>query len=603
MDIIHVLPDSVADQIAAGEVVQRPCSCLKELVENALDAGAKHITIDVKADGRDFLQVIDDGCGMSVRDARACFTKHATSKIACAKDLFALHTMGFRGEALASICAVAHVEMSTRRAEDELGTYIEVSNSLVTKQEPCQCAVGTVIRIKDLFYNIPVRRTFLRSPQYETDKMLEAFYRMVLTHEDIHFTYVLNGNTYLDYRPSTEVQRIENVFGGGKTPPFMENFIPFETTLGDVHIHGYVEQPDKALGKTSRQFFFVNGRFMIHQHFRKTIIGIYENLLRASVTPSYFIYFTVPPETIDVNIHPTKTEIKFNNENDIEELLTATIKKSLGQFSLTTTIDYSDPEIPLTSTTPTTTPADKVLHPYASYSPERVFNPFKNVRDQIRTSSPVEYPLPLIDFTPDEDTPDTITFNEGTSTLPVDIENLLYHDGYIYIPMSEGILIISQRRAHITVLYHQLLGQLLETPIKPQQLLFPITLHLTADETLRLQEIAPELTDVGFIIVPEKDTLMVRAIPSALNEAQAQELLRDMLEYFKERPFDVTTNRQQIASLLASKVVNVKAPLMSSEECKELVRLLFSIEDNRYAPDGKKVMLFLSDKEIDHKFI
>ena len=370
-DIIHLLPDNVANQIAAGEVIQRPASCLKELVENSLDAGATHIRILVRDGGRTLLQVIDDGKGMSPTDARMAFERHATSKIQQASDLFQLRTMGFRGEALASICAVAHVEVTTRRPEDEMGTRLEIAGSDVMAQELVQCPLGTNIRVKNLFYNVPARRRFLKTDQTEMRNIQTEYNRIALVYPGVQFTLVNNDEIISELPISSMKQRIENVFGH-TSKPFTSQLVDVSANTELVNIYGFVGKPEMAT-KNSHQYFFVNGRFMRHPYFHKAILTAYSGLLAADTVPSYFIYFDIQPDAIDVNIHPTKTEIKFADEQAIFQILLAAVRESLGKFNIMPSLDFISEtriEMPQTSPKPTT-----IAMPRLQVDPS--YNPFK----------------------------------------------------------------------------------------------------------------------------------------------------------------------------------------------------------------------------------
>ena len=385
MDIIHLLPDSVANQIAAGEVIQRPASCLKELVENSLDAGASRIQVVVRDAGRTLLQVVDNGKGMSETDVRMAFERHATSKIREAADLFALRTMGFRGEALASICAVAQVEVSTRRAEDEMGTRLEIAGSEVLYQEPCQCPEGTNIRVKNLFYNVPVRRKFLKTDQTELRNLLTDFYRIVLVYPQVQFTFVHNDEILSELPSGTEKQRIESVFGKGTGRQYTSNLVEIRTDTDLVSIHGFVAKPE-ATGKNAQQYFFVNGRYMRHPYFQKAVMTAYSGMLPGEYQPSFFIYFDINPQSIDVNIHHTKTEIKFADEQAIFQILLASVREALGKFSLAPTIDFNREgaiDMPLPDGSRPTSAPQRLIDP--NYNPFRVD---KGLRNQPYSSNP-----------------------------------------------------------------------------------------------------------------------------------------------------------------------------------------------------------------------
>ena len=370
-DIIHLLPDSVANQIAAGEVIQRPASVIKELVENAIDAGATDIKILVKSAGRTSIQIIDNGKGMSETDARLAFERHSTSKISCADDLFSLHTKGFRGEALASIAAVAHVELRTRRSEDEIGTLIDISASEVERQEPCATPVGTSFMIKDLFYNVPARRRFLKSDEAELRNILQELYRIALIHHDIHFSLYHNDDLIHDLSESGFKQRITAIFSK-KNRNINQQLIKVEANTGLVNINGYVGNPQSAT-KRSLQYFFVNNRYMNHPYFRKAITQAFERMLPGDVATPFFIHLEVEPSTIDVNIHPTKTEIKFENEREIWSILNICVKEALGKFNITSSIDFdTEGKIDLPINTSPTLPNEM---PKVAVNPN--YNPFE----------------------------------------------------------------------------------------------------------------------------------------------------------------------------------------------------------------------------------
>ena len=339
MDIIHLLPDNVANQIAAGEVIQRPSSCLKELAENALDAKADKIQVIVQDAGRTLLQVIDNGVGMSETDVRMAFERHATSKISKASDLFSLKTMGFRGEALASICAIAQVEVTTRREQDQLGTRLEIDGSKVQEQESVQCPVGTNIKVKNLFYNVPVRRKFLKSDQTEFRNILNEFYRIALVYPKVAFVLVHNDELILELNAGTEKQRIEAIFGKSSRNAYTANFVEIAADTEIVSIRGFIGKPEFA-SKNHQQYFFVNGRYTRHPYFHKAVLNAYSGMLQQDTNPSYFIYFEVNPDTIDVNIHPTKTEIKFADDQLVFQILLATVRESLGKFNIAPSLDF-----------------------------------------------------------------------------------------------------------------------------------------------------------------------------------------------------------------------------------------------------------------------
>ena len=468
MDIIHLLPDSVANQIAAGEVIQRPASCLKELVENSLDAGATRIQVIVRDAGRTLLQVIDDGIGMSEMDARLAFERHATSKIREAQDLFSLRTMGFRGEALASICAVAQVEMTTRRAEDETGTLLEIHGSDVIRQEPCVCPVGTNIKVSNLFFNVPVRRKFLKTDQTELRNLLTEFYHIVLVYPKVNFTFVHNDEILLELPAGTEKQRIEAVFGNPKRNVYTSAFVEVNTETEVVSIRGFVVKPENATRK-AEQYFFVNGRYMRHPYFLKAVQTAYSGMLAADYQPSFFIYFDINPEAIDVNIHPTKTEIKFADEQTIFQILMASVREALGKFAMPTTLDFDAPniDIPLPANQPVSTPqvvVDPAYNPFHSRGVIYPDKPQKNWESLYEGLQNTDYKV------------QTDLSSEETLLRAEDIESCAlwqYGGKYILVPTANGIVLINQHRAHAAILRAQFIEQLTLTQGAMQQLLSP----------------------------------------------------------------------------------------------------------------------------------
>ncbi len=592
MDIIRLLPDSVANQIAAGEVIQRPASCLKELVENSLDAGATRIQIIIRDAGRTLLQVIDNGRGMSETDARMAFERHATSKITQAKDLFDLHTMGFRGEALASICAVAHVEMTTKPADAQVGTYIEIAGSEVVKQEVCSCPDGTNFKIKDLFYNIPVRRKFLKSNQTELRNLLTEFYRIVLVHPEVQFTFVVDDEILFDLKPQSEKQRIESIFGGKKNV-YVEKFVSCNVETELIKIHGFLLVPENAT-KIAQQYFFVNGRYMRHPYFHKAIMEAYSKMLTPDQTPSYFIYFEVPANAIDVNIHPTKTEIKFENEQEIFQILLATAREALGKFTMVSVMDYENP--PVYPTPKNSTPPAR-----PNVIVDTKYNPFqkKEVKEYISLLDE-NLPQKTMNTPPSEPTE---LMGKLWDFDDLDINSTFSHLGYIYFPTEKGMLIIDQYRAHVCVLYHQFLLNLTDMPAKSQSLLFPEVIELTPDETILMYNMLPELRDVGFMIEQtNKNEFTIQGIPYVLDASQIENTIKNMLSSWEQKPFSVRDSQQIIALSLAQKVAVERNRILSREEKEEILQMLFNLEENQRTPDGKKVMILLDEQSLANRF-
>ena len=603
MDIVHLLPDSVANQIAAGEVIQRPASCLKELVENSLDAGATRIQVIARDAGKTMLQVIDDGTGMSETDARMAFERHATSKISTAEDLFALRTMGFRGEALASICAIAQVEVQTRRAEDEVGTFLEITGSNVARQEACQCPVGTNIKVKNIFFNVPVRRKFLKTDQTELRNLLNEFYHIVLVYPKVQFTFVHNDEILLELTPGTEKQRIEALFG--KTnKSFTGQFVDVKTDTELVSIHGFVGKPESA-GKNAQQYFFVNGRYMRHPYFHKAVMTAYSGMLPGEYSPSYFIYFEVAPETIDVNIHPTKTEIKFEDEQMIFQILLAAVRESLGKFNVAPSLDFNrEGEVEM----PTNPLTEHISTPHVVFDP--TYNPFRQSNNYNKPSdksvkewnslyeslSQRQTTMPSMPQEPEEET----LFEQPIS----DLVPYSYGGKYLLLPSNVGLMFIHQRRAHTRILYEQYLRQMNNQKGVSQQLLFPEVIDFTPDEMVLMDSILDQLRFVGFDIEQfSKNAYNIIGIPSLLGTQDIQTALRNILHVVQETGSNAVEEwRKRIALSLAYDTALLSGKTLSDDEAKHLVDELFTLPNYRRTPDGKTIVTVISDTELQRKF-
>ena len=618
-DIIHLLPDSVANQIAAGEVIQRPASVLKELVENAIDAGATFIQIVIKDAGRTLIQVSDNGKGMSETDARMAFERHATSKIKEASDLFALRTMGFRGEALASIAAVAQVEMRTRRHDDELGVAIEIAGTRVFKQETVQCETGTTFYVKNLFFNVPARRRFLKSDNVEKSHILTEFYRIVLVNPEIEFSFYDGDDEMYRLPVSNLKMRIDAVFGTQKKK-IQQQLLNIETSNGLVSIIGFIGKPEFAQ-KSTQQYFFVNGRYMRHPYFHKAVTLAYNQLIQSSDNPAYFIYFEVDPQSIDINIHPTKTEIKFENEQAIWSILSATVKEALGKFNVAPSIDFDRegaPEIPMNLN------IENVKPPQTNFNPD--YNPFN-----------ASYKRPSFDWeklyggfekdakiTP---TPDDYSIeSSGQSTAPSTIEHLLiesepeqqkmllgdeFHSAnfqfksrFIITGIKSGMLIIDQHRAHIRILFESYLKDIEQHTAHSQQLLFPEEMELNENDLLHFQSIEEALKGVGFnFSKPEKSWIQINGIPSLLNASGIIGLLREMIESVQNTGNDTAQNLYEIIALSLAKSTAIKTgQQLSQEEMSDLIDRLFACESNNFTPDGKSIHTTISQSELLSKF-
>lgn len=602
MDIIHLLPDSVANQIAAGEVIQRPASCLKELVENSLDAGATRIQILVRDAGRTLLQVVDNGSGMSSTDARMAFERHATSKIKDAADLFALRTMGFRGEALASICAVAQVELTTRCSSYEIGTRIEIAGSEVLVQEPCQCPVGTSIKVKNIFFNVPVRRRFLKTDQTELRNLLSEFYRIALVYPKVHFTFANNDEVLHELPVGTEKQRIEALFGKGSGRSYTSNLIDIKTDTDLVSIRGFVSKPE-ATGRAAQQYFFVNGRYMRHPYFQKAVTTAYAGMLLGDYQPSFFIYFDIDPQTIDVNIHPTKTEIKFADEQTIFPILLASVREALGKFSLAPVIDFNqegalDMPIPTEGKTPT---APKVVYD-PTYNPFRAHNGRGTLQEQVRTNRNWETLY---------SSPHSSVVGEGASEdsllSEIDIASVSlwqYGSRYIFIPTRQGVLAVDQHRAHVCVLYEQYMSQMAYTQGASQQLLFPEVLDLSAEEMLMVASLAADLRKIGFDMNQfSKNSYSINGIPAQLESHNVLSVLQHILQSVREADSDARQEWQKRIALSIAKDSAIPCGKeLTQDEMRDLIERLFRLASYRFTPDGKPVAVLISDEEINKRF-
>ena len=596
-DIIHLLPDSVANQIAAGEVIQRPASCLKELVENSLDAGATHIRIIVRDAGRTLLQVVDDGKGMSPTDARMAFERHATSKISQASDLFALRTMGFRGEALASICAVAHVELQTRRQEDEVGTRVEIAGSKVIGQEVVQCAVGTNIRVKNLFYNVPARRKFLKTDQTELRNLLTEYHRIALVYPQVQFTFVSNDEILSELAPATQKQRIEAVFGHS-SKPYTSHLVDISTNTELVSISGFIGKPE-TVGKNSQQYMFVNGRYMRHAYFHKAIMTAYSGLLMPDHSPSYFLYFTIDPDAIDVNIHPTKTEIKFADEQAVFQILLAATKEALGKFNVAPSLDFSNttkldiPTIPIGSI--------PVAAPVLQVDP--TYNPFKAHTEKSNVSAWQQL----------YGEPNRVS-NMGTTELEIGYseEGLLISDTtpllqcnnqYILAPIDAGLMLIHQHRAHTYILYNELKEQLSAAQAVTQSLLFPEIIELMEDDWVTMQSLLPDLNKLGFTLEQfSPQAYTISGVPALLGQKNAVEALLQVIHDVQDTEHSVQQQWQETMTLcLAKQMAIPQGKSLTEVEMRDLVNRLM-VKPSRYLPNGQTILSIIQYEDVQKRF-
>lgn len=621
-DIIRLLPDSVANQIAAGEVIQRPASVIKELVENAVDAGAKQIDVLVTDAGKTSIQVIDDGKGMSETDARLAFERHATSKIRNAADLFALRTMGFRGEALASIAAVAQVELRTRLEGEDLGTSLCIAGSKVESQETVACPKGSNFQVKNLFFNVPARRKFLKSNQTELSNILTEFERIALVNPEVSFTLHHNGTEMLNLPAIQLKQRIMGVFGKKINQELLS--VEVDTTM--VRISGFVGRPESSRKKGARQYFFVNGRYMRHPYFHKAVMDAYEQLVPVGEQVSYFLYFDVEPANIDVNIHPTKTEIKFENEQAIWQILSAAIKESLGKFNAVPSIDFDTegmPDIPAFENSP----YSGVQMPKTSYNPS--YNPFdvspsspssytrQETRgwDQLyeglehRSSSPSAFAYPddgdyFVEQPSEEPEATLYTNTEESASIETSSRHYQYKGRFILTSVKSGLMIIDQQRAHIRILYDRYLSQIASQKGASQGMLFPDIVQFSASEIPVLQSIMEDLSYLGFELTDlGGGSYAINGVPVGIEGLRPTELVQNMVQTAIEKGCKVKEEVQSLLALsLAKAAAIVTGQVLSNEEMNNLVDELLTSTSPNYTPDGKTALVVMKEEEIEKLF-
>ena len=591
-DVVQLLPDSVANQIAAGEVIQRPASVVKELVENAVDAGAKTIRVLVVDAGRTSIQVIDDGKGMSETDARLAFERHATSKIRKADDLFALSTMGFRGEALPSVVAVSQVELRTRQEENEIGTCLRISGSKVESQEPVSCPVGSIFKVENLFYNVPARRKFLKSNATELNNILTAFERIVLVYPEIHFSLYSNGQEMLNLKSGTLRQRIVDVFG----KRFNQDLLEVKVDTAVCKISGFVGKPESAKKKGTHDFFFVNGRFMKHAYFHKAVIQAFDRLVPVGMQVPYFIYFEVAPGDIDVNIHPTKTEIKFENEQTIWQILMAAVRDAIGRFCEIPQIDFDTegkPEFPTFN--PIT---QRVDIPQPSYNPS--YNPFKQHQPAERAKKVIGGWEKLYDQLPEQpqELPMEMEMFEVEEKSPVHYQ---YKGKYIMTAVKSGLMIIDQYRADVRIRYERYMVQLESQSVNSQRMLFPEVVQFSASDAVVLEKVLPELQAMGFELTDlGQYSYGIQAIPAGLDGLNYVQLIQEMLSDTIEKGLgDLHDIHSSLALSLARHAAIPQGQILNNEEMENLVNELFACSNVNYTPDGKAILCILPQREIE----
>lgn len=634
-DIIKLLPDSVANQIAAGEVIQRPASVIKELVENAIDAGATSIQIVLKDAGRTLIQVIDNGKGMSDTDARLAFERHSTSKISKAEDLFSLQTMGFRGEALASIAAIAQVELRTRAKGAQLGTKIMINASKCESQEPDMCPEGSNFMIKNIFFNVPARRKFLKSNQVELSNIIKEYEKLALVNHHVDFSLSNNDKLLNKFSGGSFKQRIASLWGAKVD----QQLVPLNTDTSLVRITGFVSKPEGARKRNFLQFLFVNGRFMRHPYFHKAIISSYSELIPDDEQPNYFLNFSVDPESIDVNIHPTKTEIKFENELPIWQILAAAVKESLGRFSAVPQIDFDTidaPEIPaFNDHTVVTAPEDGVDPTYNPFKPQSKssagggssYHPQSAGNFSGYSSNPLPDWEKLyqnfekgkqegIASITEQDVEDSFSdigevkpVNNGVQAeiITPDMSSAMcmqMKGRYILSPIKSGLMIVDQHRAHVRVLFEQYIKQLDATTISSQRVLFPEVLQLTTSQNIILKELEPEMEKIGFNLAQlSGNDWSINAVPAGMENVNIKDTILQVIDEVSMGGTSITTKVYESIALRVAKSAAIPyGKTMLQEEMDTLLSKLLCLPNPNYTPDGKTIISVLSNDQLEKMF-
>jgi len=612
-DIIHLLPDSVANQIAAGEVIQRPSSVVKELLENAVDSGADEIKLVIKDAGKTLIQVIDNGCGMSETDARMSFERHATSKIKTANDLFAIKTLGFRGEALASIAAIAQIELKTKRVEDELGTQIMIEGSMVKSQEPCGCQDGTSLSVKNLFFNIPARRKFLKADTTELRHIIEEFERVALVNHGIKFSF-FNGNQQLFLLTKSNLkQRIVSLLGTA----YNTRLLPVELESNVVNISGFIGKPEFAKKTRGDQFFFVNGRFIKHPYLNHAVDNAFRELIPSDAFPTYFLYLSIDPKEIDINIHPTKTEVNFQNGQVIYSMISSAVKQGLGKFNVVQSIDFD-----IEQTVQFSIPGkdQEIKSPAIKVDPD--YNPFENQKIKSSFAPASSRPQQNVtgweklfenDFTP------AVPGSTETEPLPGKQEPLINQDAdekvqgetifqlqnkYIVSVVKSGLMILHQQRAFERIYYEAFMSSLETGKGMSQQLLFPATIQLPAGDTEIVKSILAELRILGFDLEEfGENTFIFHGLPSSMNNHTINDVLEDIIENFKKNQKELIADKRiNLARSIAINMAEAMNSKLMNEEMMALIDRLFACKVPDVSPDGRPCVKILTINEVDQLF-
>lgn len=608
-DLIKLLPDNIANQIAAGEVIQRPASVVKELMENAIDAGATKIDVHIKDAGKTLIQVVDNGQGMSPSDALLCFQRHSTSKVRTADDLFALHTKGFRGEALASIAAIAHVEMHTRRAQDDVGQNIVVEGNKVQLQEAIACPHGTSFEIKNLFYNVPARRNFLKKESTEFGHIVEEFERIAFAHPDLHLTLMSNGTPVHNLQPAILRKRIINLLGGNLN----DKLVPIEETTDIVRVEGYVLKPEHARKTRGDQYFFVNQRYFKSTYFNHAISKAFEGLIKDGSFPGYFMYLDVDTHKIDVNVHPTKTEIKFEEDKYIYSILLSSVRQALGKYNIAPTLEFDrETSFDIPHAMRSQIPQEPVIN----VNPN--FNPFTSTtsssgkgstKDNLtsaihnqgfgnaRASSADWENFYAIEDEKQQEEQATLDYEEPLS----DQSSFIVKGPYIISPSKSGLMVIHIRRALERIVYTEIFNQFISRPIDSQKLLFPIEKEVSRNEAQLWTSNLSILTQLGFEGAPENGILSIHAVPAILQEESIAPALDDLFSSLAYEEVDKGDIAHTMIRSIARGASMKRTSISSQESIEALINRLFLCEEHAYSPGNKKIIETISLEELQHK--
>jgi DNA mismatch repair protein MutL len=598
-DIIHLLPDSVANQIAAGEVIQRPASAVKELLENAIDAGSSDIQLIIKDSGKTLIQIIDNGCGMSETDARLCFERHATSKISRAEDLFSIRTMGFRGEALPSIAAIAQIELKTRKHEEDIGTFIIIEGAEVKSQQSVSCAAGTNISVKNLFYNIPARRNFLKSNNIEARHIIDEFERVALAYASVAMSLTQNGMEVFQLPVSNNRQRIINIFGSN----YNERLVPVQEQTSLLNVTGFVGKPEFSRKTRGEQFLYVNKRFIKDAYLHHAVTNAFEELLPHDAYPSYWLYLDIDPSRIDINIHPTKTEVKFDDERSVYAIVRAAVKRALGQFSVSPTLDFEQErsfDIPYSMLKqPVQVPGIDVNQQY---------NPFRTKSD-----SPKGWENAYEGIQQDVD----VIINQSEalqkSVLPLPGEELKYYNEehlfqvlnkYIAVQSAKGLMLVDQQAAHERILYEKYLKHIKEQSGVTQQELFPVTLNLTSGDFELMKEIESDIRSLGFDVREfGTNSYVIHGTPFGIPQMDGKILIEKLLEQFKANvdALELKTDEKLVRAMAKNTSIK-QGQELSEKEIRELIKELFNCEKPYLSINGKQVVILLASMELNELF-